>query len=411
APTWRGRVAHDVAGHRRAAHRAERGRERARRTPFYRADAARRAGRDRRARRGWRRERRDPRGTDPRHRRRGARRPRADAPRGHGRQGARGMTHTRFDDLSPLDYRFIGGDQKLHKELAPFLSAAAVVRYQARVEGALALAMADAKIFDRALADEIASAADQVTPQEVAEEEAMTRHDVRALVNVIRAHVSDEAKRYVHLAATSYDVVDTANALRYRECCERVIIPSLARLVARCIAIAEAEADTPQIGRTHGRHAEPITFGFAIAQYVSRLGDRTQALTAVAKRLPGKLSGAVGAYNAMELLASTSPRALEKRFLRSLGLDPRPMSSQIVEPEPWTDLAHGCVTALGVMANMADDMRHLQRTEIGEVAESFTAEQVGSSTMPHKRNPVSFENVKSIWKAMAPRVLTTYMDQ
>ena len=319
--------------------------------------------------------------------------------------------NNRFDAISPLDYRFVGGDANLQKALAPYLSGAAVIRYQARVEGALALAMADAKIIDRQLADQIASAADQVTPQEVADEETRTRHDVRALVNVIRAHVSDDAKRYVHLGATSYDIVDTANALRYRECVDRVIVPALARLVARCIAIAEAEADTPQIGRTHGRHAEPVTFGFAVASYVSRLGDRTQALTAVAKRLPGKLSGAVGAYNAMELLASTSPRALEKRFLRSLGLDPRPMSSQIVEPEPWTDLAHGCVTALGVMANMADDMRHLQRTEIGEVAESFAAEQVGSSTMPHKRNPVSFENVKSIWKAMAPRMITTYMDQ
>jgi adenylosuccinate lyase len=131
----------------------------------------------------------------------------------------------------------------------------------------------------------------------------------------------------------------------------------------------------------------------------------------VAKRLPGKLSGAVGAYNAMGLLASTSPRALERRFLKSLGLDPRPMSTQIVEAEPWADLAHGCVTALGVMANMADDLRQLQRTEIGEIAESFAADQVGSSTMPHKRNPVSFENVKSIWKAIAPRMLTTYMDQ
>jgi adenylosuccinate lyase len=317
----------------------------------------------------------------------------------------------RWDAISPLDYRFVGGDVKLQKELGPFLSAAAVIRYQARVEGALALAMADTKIIDRGIADEIARAADQVTPQEVADEEAKTRHDVRALVNVIRAHVSDEAKRYVHLGATSYDIVDTANALRYRECVDRVLVPSLARLVARCIAIAEAEADTPQIGRTHGRHAEPVTFGFAIAQYVSRVGDRTQALSAVARRLPGKLSGAVGAYNAMALLASTSPRALEKRFLKSLGLDPRPMSSQIVEPEPWTDLAHACITALGVMANMADDMRQLQRTEISEVAESFATEQVGSSTMPHKRNPVSFENVKSIWKAMAPRIITTYMDQ
>ncbi len=319
--------------------------------------------------------------------------------------------NSRWDAISPIDYRFVGGDAKLQKELGPYLSAAAVIRYQARVEGALALAMADSKILDHAIADEIARGADQVTPQEVADEEEKTRHDVRALVNVIRAHVSDDAKRYVHLGATSYDIVDTANALRYRECIDRVIVPALARLVARCIAIAEAEADTPQIGRTHGRHAEPITFGFAMASYVSRIGDRTQALIAVARRLPGKLSGAVGAYNAMGLLATTSPRALEKRFLRSLGLEPRPMSSQIVEPEPWTDLAHACITALGVMANMADDMRHLQRTEISEVTEAFAADQVGSSTMPHKRNPVSFENVKSIWKAMAPRVVTTYMDQ
>ncbi|MGH2451506.1 MAG: lyase family protein, partial [Candidatus Limnocylindria bacterium] len=128
------------------------------------------------------------------------------------------------------------------------------------------------------------------------------------------------------------------------------------------------------------------------------------------KRLPGKLSGAVGAYNALGLLSS-NPRRLEERFLSSLGLERRSTSTQIVEAEGWADLAHACLTTLGVMANLADDMRALQRTEIGEIAEAFAAEQVGSSTMPHKRNPVSFENVKSIWKAMAPRIVTTYMDQ
>ena len=316
----------------------------------------------------------------------------------------------RFDAISPLDYRFVGGDSKLAKELQPYLSAAAVIRYQARVEGALALAMADAGICERQTADAIARAADRVTPQDVADEETKTRHDVRAIVNVIRAHVPDDAKRFVHLGATSYDIVDTANALRYRECVERVVLPAIGGLVARCISIAEAEAETPQIGRTHGRHAEPITFGFAMAEYVSRLGDRVENLRTAARRLPGKLSGAVGAYNAAGLLTG-DPRALERRFLASLGLVPGSVSTQIVAPEGWTDLAHTCVTALGVMANLADDMRHLQRTEIGEVAESFAAEQVGSSTMPHKRNPVSFENVKSIWKAMAPRVMTTYLDQ
>jgi adenylosuccinate lyase len=316
----------------------------------------------------------------------------------------------RFDTISPMDSRFYGGDAALYKSLHPYLSAAAQVRYQARVEGALAQAMADAGICDRAVADAIARAADRITPQEVAEEETKTRHDVRALVNVIRAQVPEDAKRFVHLGATSYDIVDTANALRYRECIERIVVPALGALVARCISITEAEADTPQIGRTHGRHAEPITFGFAMAEYVSRLGDRIEMLRSVARRLPGKLSGAVGAYSAMGLLTDDA-RAVERRFLASLGLSPRSSSTQIVEPEGWTDLAHTCVTALGVMANLADDMRHLQRTEIGEIAESFGAEQVGSSTMPHKRNPVSFENVKSIWKAMAPRVLTTYLDQ
>ena len=317
---------------------------------------------------------------------------------------------SRFDAVSPLDSRFYGGDSGTYEALHPYLSAAAMVRYQARVEAALAAAMAEAGLCDKGVATAIAGAADRVTAEEVAAEEARTRHDLRALVNVIRAKVPDEARRFVHLGATSYDIVDTANAVRYRDCVERAVIPAVGAVIARCIAIAEAEAETGQIGRTHGRHAEPVTFGFAMAAYVSRLGDRVGRLQYFSKRLPGKLSGAVGAYNALGLLTA-DPRALEERFLSSLGLERRTTSSQIVEAEGWADLAHACLTTLGVMANLADDMRHLQRTEIGEVAEAFAPEQVGSSTMPHKRNPVSFENVKSLWKAMAPRILTTYMDQ
>jgi adenylosuccinate lyase len=206
------------------------------------------------------------------------------------------------------------------------------------------------------------------------------------------------------------DVVDTANAWRYREAVDRVLLPRLGLLASRLIALAEGEADTAQAGRTHGQHAVPITFGFAVAEYVSRLGNRILFLRWAAHALPGKLSGAVGAYNAPSLLTK-DPRALERRYLAHLGLVPASHSTQIVEPEAWSDLAHACVTALGVMANLADDMRHLQRTEIAEIAEPFRAEQVGSSTMPQKRNPVSFENVKSIWKAFMPRVITTYLDQ
>jgi adenylosuccinate lyase len=241
-------------------------------------------------------------------------------------------------------------------------------------------------------------------------EEARIGHDVRALVNLICAKVPEDARRFVHLGATSMDVVDTANAWRYREAVERVVVPRLGLHASRLNALAEGEADTTPARRTHGQHAVPITFGFAVAEYVSRIGGRILLLQATARALPGKLSGAVGAYNAPALLAK-DPRALERRYLAHLGLVPASHSTQIVEPEAWSDLAHACVTALGVMANLADDMRHLQRTEIAEIAEGFRAQQVGSSTMPQKRNPVSFENVKSMWKAFMPRIITTYLDQ
>src|SRR5688572_28906784 len=128
---------------------------------------------------------------------------------------------SRFDALSPLDSRFYGGDRAVFEMLHPYLSAAAMMQYQARVEGALAEAMAEDGICDRAVAAAIVGACGRVKAEEVAQEEIKTRHDVRALVNVIRSKVPEEARRFVHLGATSYDIVDTANALRYRECVER----------------------------------------------------------------------------------------------------------------------------------------------------------------------------------------------
>jgi adenylosuccinate lyase len=176
------------------------------------------------------------------------------------------------------------------------------------------------------------------------------------------------------------------------------------------VAIAEREADTVQIGRTHGQHAVPITFGFAMAEHVARLGERTVALQSAAERLVGKVSGAVGAYNASSLFFD-DPMEFEREVLAELGLTPGSHSTQIVAAEPLCDLIHVLTSVLGVMANLADDMRHLQRTEIAEVGEAFGERQVGSSTMPHKRNPWNFENVKAFFKAFAPRVVTQYLDQ
>jgi len=309
-----------------------------------------------------------------------------------------------FSLFSPTDYRYGV------KELEPYLSEEAYVQYKATVEVALAKTLAAKGICTKQTADEIERAATTVTAAEVYAEEERIRHDIRALANLIRNRVSDSAKPFVHLTATSYDIVDTANALRYKDAARKVVIPDMAKLERALITLADREKGTVQMGRTHGQHAEPITFGFAVAQYVSRWGNRILAVKESSERLVGKFSGAVGAYNASSLFFS-DPEAFESDLLASLELIPAEISTQIAPAEPMADFFHSVVSAFGVLANFSRDMRNLQRSEIGEVGEPFEAQQVGSSTMPQKRNPLNFENVESAWKRAMPQMVTVYLDQ
>lgn len=310
-----------------------------------------------------------------------------------------------YSDLfSPTDFRY-GVD-----DLKPYLSEESYVLYKARVEAALARQLAREKLCANSIANEIARACEKVTAQEVYDEEDRIKHDIRALANVIRSKVPDKAKPYVHLTATSYDIVDTANALRMKDAIEQVILPDLVKLENALIEIALIYSDTVQIGRTHGQHAEPITFGYYASYYVSRLGKRILQVKNAAESLTGKFSGAVGVYGPLSLIVD-QPEKFERELLFSLGLRASEVSTQIVQPEPVADLMHAVISTFGVIANFARDMRHLQRTEISEVAEEFSQSQVGSSTMPQKRNPINFENVESMWKKFMPQMITVYLDQ
>jgi len=315
-----------------------------------------------------------------------------------------------FDAISPLDFRYYGRNKKIFDKLQPYLSEAAFIKYALKVEAALVRVLAKNRICPHKIADEVEKAIRQVMPEQVYAEEDRIKHNMRALANCIRDKVSDEAKPFVHFTATSYDIIATADALRYRDFAENVLVPELIRLESTIIGLALREKDTIQIGRTHGQHAEPITFGFAIAQYVSRLGSSISRIKKSSNNLRGKMAGAVGAYNASSLFFN-DPVKFEEEVMEEIGIKPSPASTQIVEAEFLVDFLNSVVSAFGVMANLADDMRHLQRNEIGEVGEHFEAKQVGSSTMPQKRNPINFENVKSMWKEFAPRMLTMYMDQ
>jgi len=313
----------------------------------------------------------------------------------------------KFDLFSPLDYRYLDGGLRKRAEL--YLSENARVSYQAKVEVALVKALSKQGVCSKKIVKEVEKAARLVKASDVYAEEKRIRHDVRALANVMRSKVSKEAKPFIHFSSTSYDIVDTASAIRYKDTVLDLLLPELRLLLKQWIKIALREKKTLQIGRTHGQHAEPITFGFAMAGYINRLGRSMSSIEWCANKLEGKFSGAVGSYNASSLLIK-NPLKLEKDIMDGLGLEVCRHSTQVVEPESLMDLLHSVIEAFTVLANFSDDMRHLQRTEIAEVMESFGAKQVGSSTMPHKRNPITFENVKSLWKQFMPRAITFYLD-
>jgi adenylosuccinate lyase len=314
-----------------------------------------------------------------------------------------------FENISPLDHRYSLREEE-YNQLSLYLSEKANIKYQAEVELALVKTLVKRGICPEKAINEVKQAISEITPEEAYLEETRTRHNIRALVNCIQKRVSAEVRPYIHFTATSYDIVDTANALRYQEVTKELIIPQLKKLTGELIKIAMREKETIQIGRTHGQHAIPVTFGFAIAEYINRLGNRIISIEKTAQELKGKISGAVGAYNASSLFF-TDPEEFEAEVLGELGLEAGNYSTQIVEPEYITDFLHSLISTFGVLAALSDDMRHLQRSEIAEIGEFFSDEQVGSSTMPHKRNPINYENVKSLWKAFMPRMVTVYQDQ
>lgn len=230
-------------------------------------------------------------------------------------------------------------------------------------------------------------------------EREVTKHDIRALVRLMQEIMPEPLRRWVHVPLTSYDVIDTARAMQFAQAYQHVVRPKLAYIVEILKRQALEHADTRQIGRTHGQHALPITVGFWFATILSRVLYNATELRRYAGCLVGKISGAVGAYNAQVGLGINGRQGVvfEERVLEHLGLKPAPISTQVLPPEP---LAYYLFSALGLSASFGQlgrDARHLMRSEIAELQEPFEKGQVGSSTMAHKRNPLNFENLEGTW--------------
>lgn len=320
-------------------------------------------------------------------------------------------TRNIFENISCIDHRYSLSEADVFAGLSRYISEEAGIRSCARCEAALI--KSHLKLQSR-LTDETARMLDDIAsridPAEVYEEEEKTKHNIRALVNVMKKKVPAEIAPLVHLGATSVDILDTALSCRMRDVTQNVVLPELKKLELNLCAIADRDAEVPQVGRTHGQHAVPITFGWSVAEFVSRLGKSILRIEELSTQLAGKLAGPVGAYNGPSMIVQ-NPEELERTYVSFLGLSASEYSNQLVEPEYLLRLLLEMNVAFGIIANLADDLRNLQRSEIGEVFEYFASTQVGSSTMPQKRNPWNSEHVKSLWKAMCPRVMTFYMDQ
>jgi adenylosuccinate lyase len=311
----------------------------------------------------------------------------------------------------PLVGRYLASEGMLPLASEVLSEGALYLRYALPLEVALLEVLAEDGWFDPAHLEGARQAAAQVTLEEFQVEEGRVRHDLKALVNVFAARCPAELRSYIHLGATSYDILANAHLLRLREGVNRVLLPELNQCLEQLHRLGLRYAATPQIGRTHGQYAEPMTFGYSMAVFLERLGWCQIELKKSLEGLRGKFSGAVGAYTTPGILHPDA-RDIEERVLARVGLQAAATATQITHPEPALAVLHHITSAFGVLANLADDLRHLQRSEINEVAEAYQeSSQVGSSAMPHKRNPITWENVKSLWKTFMPQMMTFYLDQ
>ena len=253
-----------------------------------------------------------------------------------------------------------------------------------QVETAAAEAMARAGIVPTEAARDI-RARGRFDIARIEEIEQVTQHDVIAFTTAVAEHVGPSA-RWLHFGLTSSDIIDTAQALQLREACD-LILTDLEALMRSVRVRAEEHRQTPMIGRTHGVHAEPMTFGLKLALWHAELArDVTRVRRARETISVGKLSGAVGTF-------AHIPPAVEADTCRSLGLEPASVASQVIQRDRHAELLAALAITASTLEKGALEIRGLQKTEIGEVEEPFAKGQKGSSAMPHKRNPIGCEQI------------------
>ena len=303
--------------------------------------------------------------------------------------------------VCPLDFRYG------RKEIKDVFGETSKLQFLLDVEAALARAHAAVGNISKKEADEISKKASVkfVSVKRVSEIEKETRHDIMAVTRALSEVCTGNAGKYVHLGATSYDIVDTANALQFAAATD-LIKGQLKELRGTLVGLAKEYKTTIMAGRTHGQYSIPITFGLKMAVYAMEVDRHLERLHECKSRLlVGKMSGAVGTGAAMGKHALK----IQELVMADLKLGIEEAATQIVGRDRYIELLSDLSNIASSMEKFATEIRNLQRSEIGEVSEVFEAKkQVGSSTMPQKRNPILCEQVCGISRVVRSMIIPAY---
>jgi adenylosuccinate lyase len=303
--------------------------------------------------------------------------------------------------VCPLDFRYG------RKEIKDVFGETSKLQYLLDVEAALARAHGTVGNISKKAASEISKKASvkYVTVKRVNEIEKETRHDIMAVTKALSEVCSGDAGKYVHLGATSYDIVDTANALQFAAATD-LIKAQVRELRVTLVELAKEYKNTIMAGRTHGQFSIPITFGLKMAVYAMEVDRHLERLHECKSRLlVGKMSGAVGSGAAMGKHALK----IQELVMADLKLGTEEAATQIVGRDRYIELLSVLANIASSMEKFATEIRNLQRSEIGEVSEAFEAKkQVGSSTMPQKKNPILCEQVCGLARVVRSFIIPAY---
>lgn len=300
----------------------------------------------------------------------------------------------------------IDGGRYGTKEMLAVFDDQKKINYQLQIEGAAAISQGEIGMIPKKSAKNIFSAANsgKITAKRVKQFEAKSDHDTAALVEALSERCQTNARPWIHYGLTSNDLVDTSTSMQMRDALS-IIEPKVARLGLLLAKKALEYKNLPAVGRTHGQHASIISFGLKFANWASEMAKHIERIEEIKKRtLICKTLGVVGTGSLMGAKAIE----VQKRVAKRLGLFPAEVTTQVIPRERYAEYVFQLALMGSTLEKIAIEIRNLQRTEIGEVAEYFKEGQMGSSAVPVKRNPIKSERVSSLSKLLRSQMSTSF---